>query len=67
MNLPSHIERCHGFTYLPDTMDSGFILPQCLDCARRLEGVRDYIAGADVAWMEPPREQPCSEKLARKS
>lgn len=61
MSLPADIARC------PGEMWPGFgHQPQCIDCARRTEGISDYMAGAKVAWMEPPKETPCPERLEPK-
>lgn len=61
MSLPNDVARCSGKDWDPFGVE-----PDCLDCARRLEGIRDYVAGAPVAWMEPPKESPCPERLEPK-
>jgi hypothetical protein len=66
--LPAEIARCPG---QPREVKSGewpFPSQQqdCLGCARRTEGIRDYIAGAKVAWMEAPKDVPCPERLEPK-
>jgi len=64
--LPADVARCHGFTWVPGAHDYACILPECVSCARRLEAVRDYVSGAPVRWMEPPKVTPCPERLERK-
>ncbi len=32
----------------------------CIECARRVEGIGDYVQGRDVPWFDPvPTETPC--------
>jgi hypothetical protein len=52
--------------YIPPTMDFACIPAECQECARRSEGVRDYMAGADVVWMVPPGKVPCPDRLEPK-
>jgi hypothetical protein len=64
MSLPADIARCPG---IPCTNALGWTTHhECVNCARRTEGIRDYMAGANVAWMEPPTEAPCPERLEPK-
>jgi hypothetical protein len=62
MSLPREIARCPGMR------GEAWPFPRqdCLGCARRTEGIRDYMLGAAVAWMEPPKEAPCPERLEPK-
>jgi hypothetical protein len=66
VSLPADIARCPGEMYVPPTMDFACMSSECNDCARRTEGVRDYMAGAQVAWMVPPGKVPCPERLEPK-
>ena len=61
MTLPADIARCPGYV-------AGHRFPdeECVTCARRIEGVRDYIGGHRVAWMDPPQERPCPARLEQK-
>lgn len=62
MTLPREIARCPGQWY--ELAGIGrTVLPQCLDCARRLAAIADYVAGVDVEWMEPGAETPCPQRL----
>jgi hypothetical protein len=61
VSLPRDIARCPGEMWPVFGHQ-----PPCIDCARRTEGIRDYMAGAKVAWMEPPKETPCQERLEPK-
>jgi hypothetical protein len=61
MSLPADIARCPGVDWDPFGVE-----PHCLDCARRTEGIRDYMAGARVVWMEAPLVMPCPERLEPK-
>jgi hypothetical protein len=69
VSLPNDIARCPGQT-VPAGPEAAWPFPErredCLGCARRTEGIRDYLAGARVAWMHAPQEFPCSEKLEPK-
>lgn len=56
--LPNDIARCPGYG-----TDKGQPDAACLDCARRTEGLRDYMAGSVVAWMDAPKETPCPMRL----
>lgn len=66
MSLPRDIARCPGEMYIPPTMDFACMPAECQECARRSEGVRDYMAGADVVWMVPPGKAPCPDRLEPK-
>lgn len=59
--LPADVARCPG-----DMWPGSAQRPECVDCARRTEGVRDYMTSAKVAWMEPPAAIPCPERLEPK-
>lgn len=61
--LPADIARCRGWL----TSDAKTTADQCVNCARRLEGIYDYLHGNAVAWLEqPPEAEPCPEKLEPK-
>ena len=67
MTLPASIERCPGRQPqawpFPGTQQAN----PCDDCARRRQGIADYMAGANVAWFDkPPSETPCPEQLKPK-
>jgi hypothetical protein len=64
MNLPRDIARCHGISH--DSPGGVITHQDCIDCARRVEGIADYMAGEAVVWMEPPKETPCGDRLAYK-
>ncbi|HYF37577.1 MAG TPA: hypothetical protein VD994_19905 [Prosthecobacter sp.] len=64
--LPADVARCPGEMYVPPTMDFACMADECMGCARRTEGVRDYMAGASVTWMTPPGKVPCPERLEPK-
>jgi hypothetical protein len=58
--LPLSVERCPGKP--ADTTPF-----ECWNCARRQQGIADYMAGEKgVVWMEPGEEAPCPERLERK-
>lgn len=59
--LPADVHRCVGIG-----TEQGQPLADCLDCARRQEGIADYMAGRRVLWMAPRKEQPCPEQLLPK-
>jgi hypothetical protein len=60
--LPAEIARCPGKVWPPFGNEQ-----ECIDCARRTEGVRDYMQGARVVWLDrPPAEVPCQERLEPK-
>lgn len=63
MSLPKDIARCPGDIYIPPTMDFACLSAECQECARRSEGIRDYMAGADVVWMVPPERMPCENRI----
>jgi hypothetical protein len=65
--LPADIARCPGEMYVPPTLDFFCQAEECRTCARRNEGIRDYIAGADVTWMLPPGKVPCPHRLEPKA
>lgn len=56
MPLPADIHRCIG-----QGTAQGEPRLDCLDCARRKQGIADYMAGVRCWWMEPPTQQPCPE------
>jgi hypothetical protein len=64
--LPRDIARCPGEMYVPPEGQVAALSDECQNCARRTEGVRDYMGGAPVAWMTPPGETPCQMKLEPK-
>jgi hypothetical protein len=64
--LPNDVARCPGEMYVPMTMDFACLPDQCVDCARRIEGIRDYIGAAPVVWMTPPGKVPCPMRLEPK-
>lgn len=64
--LPPNVPRCPGEMYVPMTLDFACLPDECLGCARRTEGVRDYMAGAQVEWMTPPGKVPCPDRLEPK-
>lgn len=64
--LPAEIARCPGEMYVPPTLDFACLPDECLHCARRIEGIADYMSGAKVVWMLPPGTTPCSERLEPK-
>lgn len=68
MNLPADVARCPGQERQVKEGEWPFPSqqPYCAHCARRTEGIRDYIAGANVTWMLPPQEVPCPELLEPK-
>jgi hypothetical protein len=68
MTLPSSVARCPGqiTANVTDAWPFPREMPDCLTCARRTQGIADYMAGAKVEWMKPPLETPCPEKLAHK-
>jgi hypothetical protein len=61
MTLPADIARCIGVG-----TDQGQPLSDCLSCARRQDGISDYMAGRRVLWMAPRTQQPCPEFLEPK-
>ena len=61
MTLPYSIDRCPGYG-TADGKPEG----ECLGCIRRTEGIKDYMAGAFVCWMEAPTEKPCPKRLEAK-
>jgi hypothetical protein len=66
MNLARDIARCPGEMYVPPTMDFACLPAECKDCERRTQGIADYMAGADVAWMTPPGKVPCPMRMEPK-
>jgi hypothetical protein len=66
--LPADVARCPGQER--EVKDGEWPFPSqqpyCIGCARRTEGIRDYVAGAKVAWMSAPKEVPCPEMLETK-
>jgi hypothetical protein len=62
MSLPRDIHRCIGFGTAEGKPDG-----DCLDCARRVAGIADYVHGdRSVLWMAPKTERPCPERLEPK-
>lgn len=62
MSLPADIHRCIGRGTAEGQPDG-----DCLKCARRQQGIADYMAGVDrVWWMQPPTGDPCPEFLEPK-
>jgi hypothetical protein len=58
--LPLVIERCPGKP--ADTTPQ-----ECFTCARRQQGISDYVDGVrGVVWMEPGEITPCPDRLAAK-
>lgn len=76
MTLPLSIPRCPGmpreqaaeWPFPPHEGEARIrVSPDCLmDCARRRQGIADFMAGEPVTWMEPPKAGPCSEQLRPK-
>jgi hypothetical protein len=72
MSLPANIERCPGRRreVKPGEWPFPSLEQDCIDCARRREGIADYMAGAGVQWMTPPTPMLdgtiCAERLAYK-
>lgn len=66
--LPADVARCPGQPHQVPEGEWPFPArnPECLGCARRTEGIRDYMAGAAVAWMEAPKQWPCPDRLEPK-
>lgn len=69
MTLPPSVPRCPG--KLREVQAGEWPFPplqeDCLlRCARRRQGIADYMAGAKVEWMNPPKESPCPELLEPK-
>lgn len=66
MSLPASIHRCPGMP-TPQAWPFPGQQPDCLmECARRRQGIADYMAGVPVLWMQPPKETPCAEILRPK-
>lgn len=66
MSLPTSVARCPGMPK-PEAWPFPGQQPDCLmDCARRRQGIADFMAGAPVTWMEPPKSGPCDEQLRPK-
>lgn len=61
MTLAMDIPRCRGYGTAEGQPDS-----DCLGCARRVDGISDYMAGREVLWMAPPTAKPCPEMLEAK-
>lgn len=68
MTLPASVARCPGLQRPQGEWPFPGQHPDCLrDCARRRQGIADYMAGEQVVWMEPPKEPgPCGEILRAK-
>lgn len=66
MNLPRDIARCPGEMYVAPAMDFACLPDECMRCARRIQGIADYMSGADVTWMTPTGETPCPDRLEPK-
>lgn len=68
MNLPNDIARCRGRKAEVKTGDWPFPSTdaECVNCARRLAGVGNFVRGEAVNWMEPPTGSPCPEKMEPK-
>jgi hypothetical protein len=68
MTLSPAIPRCPGQPrkVAPSEWPFPSQSPECFGCARRTQGIADYMAGADVAWMEAPNVTPCPERLGMK-
>ena len=60
--LPPTILRCPGEMHMASVTQPA----DCRACARRTEGIRDYMTGAEVEWMLPPGVVPCPERLEAK-
>ncbi len=65
MTLPADIARCYGVFI--DSKDGETCRLECVDCARRIQGIHDYVNGAVVWWMEPNKETPCPERMEYKA
>lgn len=66
MSLPATIARCPGQNSDAPAGEWPFPRQQqdCLmQCARRRQGIADYMAGEKVTWMAAPAEVPCPEML----
>jgi len=58
MTLPADIARCMGIW--TDTDSGKAVRSDCIDCARRIEGIGDYVQGRAVQWIVGPvQETPC--------
>jgi hypothetical protein len=64
--LPPTVARCPGEMYVPPTMEFACLPDECMGCARRMEGIRDYMSGAAVEWMTPAGKTPCPDRLEPK-
>lgn len=66
--LPASVPRCPGKDRVVPVGEWPFPRQQqdCMDCERRRQGISDYMAGAKVEWMEPPKDTPCPEQLRPK-
>lgn len=69
MSLPRDIARCPGRER--QVPEGEWPFPRydadcLLHCERRRQGIADFMTGADVVWMEPPKETPCPEILRSK-
>lgn len=70
MSLPASVARCPGQTVSAEAQPV-WPFPRehqdCLmECARRRQGIVDYMAGQQVVWMRAPLETPCPEILRAK-
>jgi hypothetical protein len=65
VNLPADVARCPGQPRLVKEGEWPFPAedPDCAKCARRVQGIADYMSGACVAWMSAPKAYPCVERL----
>jgi hypothetical protein len=68
MSLPASVARCPGQQRQHQPGDWPFPsqADSCVYCERRRQGIADYMAGAKVEWMDPPKETPCPEQLRPK-
>lgn len=68
MTLPASVARCPGQQRQHQGSDWPFPVQadSCEHCARRRQGITDYMAGARVEWMTPPSATPCPEQLRPK-
>lgn len=66
--LPASVARCPGQKREVQPGDWPFPAQAdcCVYCERRRQGIADYMAGAKVEWMEPPKVTPCPEQLRPK-
>lgn len=60
--LPADVTRCIGVWQ--ETAYGLSVRADCIECARRVEGIGDYVQGRSVPWFDPvPQETPCPHRM----